>query len=154
MSNGVLLLRPHQVVDHGIATEIYDRISILSDEEISAVLLDLSQAQYACAALLRIFVYLANRPDPVPVAVIGASEQFRSLVRLCGADALVTDYFSVEEAQLALKTLSYAESDDPVELIAGREEDNDDDEDPDDRDPITSLMDDDEEDVRRGHPSD
>jgi anti-anti-sigma regulatory factor len=145
MSNGILLMRPHQGVDHGTAAEIYDRISILSDNEINALLLDLSQAQYACAALLRIFLYLANRPNPVPVAVVGASEQFRGLVRLCGADTLVQEYFSVEEAQSALKAMLYDESDEPIKFI---------DEDDEEENLGTSLMNEDEDDDRLAHRSD
>jgi len=142
ISNGILLMRPHQAVDHGTVTEIYDRISILSDNEINALLLDLSHVQYACAALLRILLYLANRPNPVPVAVVGASQQFRSLVRLCGADTLVQEYFSVEEAQSALKALMYAESDEPIEFI---------DEEDDEQNLGTPLMNEDEDDDRRAY---
>jgi anti-anti-sigma regulatory factor len=139
ISNGILLMRPHQAVDYGTVTEIYDRIIILSDNEINALLLDLSHVQYACAALLRILLYLANRPNPVPVAVVGASQQFRGLVRLCGADTLVQEYFSVEEAQSALKALMYAESYEPIEFI---------DEEDDEQNLGAPLMNEDEDDDR------
>jgi anti-anti-sigma regulatory factor len=111
ISNDVLLMRPHQAIDHASAIDIHERINILSDSKIDTLVLDLSQAGHACSSLLKVILELINRPAPIQVAVVGASQQFRSLMQLCGAYALVSEYPTVEDAQDALKRMRYSKSD-------------------------------------------
>jgi anti-anti-sigma regulatory factor len=111
ISNDVLLMRPHQAIDHAAAMDIHERINILSGTKIGALVLDLSQAGHACSSLLKVIVELANRPAPIHVVVVGASLQFQSLMQLCGVQALVSEYPTIEEAQDALKRIRYSESD-------------------------------------------
>lgn len=110
ISNDVLLMRPHQAIDHAAAIDIHERINILSDTRIDALLLDLSQAGHACASLLQVMLDLVNRPDPIQVVVVGASQQFQSLMHLCGAHTFISEYSSVEQAQQALKLARYSAS--------------------------------------------
>jgi anti-anti-sigma factor len=111
ISNDVLLLRPHQAIDHASAIDIHERITNLSETKIDALVLDLSQAEYACAGLLKVLLDLANQPAPIQVLVVGASQQFQSLMQLCGAHVLISAYPTVEEAQDALKSIRFSESD-------------------------------------------
>ena len=110
ISNNVLLMRPHQAIDHAAALDIHERINILSDTRIDALVLDLSEAGHACASLLKVILDLVTRPAPIPVMIVGASQQFQSLMQLCGANALVSDYPTVEEAREALKRTRYGKS--------------------------------------------
>ncbi|WP_194712720.1 STAS domain-containing protein [Noviherbaspirillum soli] len=116
ISNDVLLMRPHQAVDHAAALDIQERINILSDTRIDALVLDLSQAAHACSSLLEVILDLVNRPAPIQVMVIGASQQFQSLMQLCGVHALVSEYPTVEKAQDALKRSRYSESEQRLEF--------------------------------------
>lgn len=135
ISNGVLLMRPHQAIDHAAAIDINERINLLSDTRIDAFVLDLSQAGHVCSSLLKVIVDLANRPAPIQVMVVGASQQFQSLMHLCGAHALFSEYPTVENAQDALKRSRYSESgqrlesddDNTQEESASLPEDDDDD---------------------------
>lgn len=111
ISNDVLLMRPHQAIDHAAAIDIHERINILSDAKIGTFVLDLSQAGHACSSLLKVLVELVNRPAPIQVVVVGASLQFQSLMQLCGVQALVTEYPTIEEAQDALKRIRYSGAD-------------------------------------------
>jgi len=111
ISNGVLLMRPHQAIDHAAAIDINERINLLSDTRIAAFVLDLSQTGHVCSSLLKVIVDLANRPAPIQVMVVGASQQFHSLMQTCGAHGLVSEYRTVENAQDALKHTGYSESD-------------------------------------------
>ncbi|HEX8886554.1 MAG TPA: STAS domain-containing protein [Noviherbaspirillum sp.] len=115
ISNDILLMRPHQAIDHASAIDIHERINILSDNKIDALVLDLSQAGYACSSLLKVILDLTNRPAPIQVMVVGASQQFQSLMQLCGAHALISEYPTVEEAQDALRRPGYSESDQRLE---------------------------------------
>ena len=123
ISNDVLLMRPHQAIDHAAALDIHERINILSDTRIDALVLDLSQAGHACASLLKVILDLVNRPTPMQVMVVGASQQFQSLMQLCGAHALVSDYPTVEEAREALKRARYSESGQRLEFDDGHADD-------------------------------
>lgn len=111
ISNDVLLMRPHQAIDHASAVDIHERINMLSDTNINALVLDLSQARHACSSLLKVILDLVNRPAPIHVAVVGASQQFQSLIELCGARTLVSAYPTVEEAQGALRRMRHSEAD-------------------------------------------
>lgn len=116
ISNDVLLMRPHQAIDHAAALDIHERINILSDTRIDALIIDLSQAGHACSSLLKVILDLINRPAPIQVMVVGASQQFQSLMQLCGVHALVSDYPTVEEAREALKRAGESESDQGLEF--------------------------------------
>jgi anti-anti-sigma factor len=116
ISNGILLMRPHQAIDHTSATDIHERINILADTDIDALVLDLSQTEHACASLLKIILDLTNRPAPIQVAIVGASQQFQNLMKLCGVNELVSQYPSVEEALGAFKRMRYSEPDEPYEF--------------------------------------
>lgn len=109
ISNDVLLLRPQQAIDHTAAIDINERINITLDTKIEALVLDLSQSEYACSSLLKVIIDLATRPAPIQVVVVGASLQFQSLMQLCGAHALISAYPTIEEAQQALKRIRYSE---------------------------------------------
>lgn len=115
ISNDVLLMRPHQAIDHASAIDIHDRINILSDTKIDALVLDLSEAGHTCSSLLKVILELANRPTPIQIAIVGASKQFQSLMQLCGAHELVSEYPTVEEAQDALRRMRYSASDQRLE---------------------------------------
>jgi anti-anti-sigma factor len=115
ISDDVLLLRPHQAIDHASAIDINERINITLDTKIDALVLDLSQAEYACSSLLKVIIDLASRPAAIQVMIVGASLQFQSLMQLCGASALVSEYPTIEEAQEALKRIRYSESEQRLE---------------------------------------
>ncbi len=135
ISNGVLLIRPHQAIDHASATDIHERIKILSDTKINALVLDLSQTEHACSSSLEVILDLVTQPAPMHVAVAGASPQFQSLIRLCGANALINEYSTVEEAHDALTRMRHTDADEPFYLDDDGEQDastvlaNDDDDD-------------------------
>ena len=109
MSNGVLLLRPHQSVDHTFAEEISERLAIAINDGVRSVVMDLSEARYASGALLRTVLELVNAADGQArhIAIVAASRQFQMLIDACGADRFVKTYPSLEEAQNALAQLAY-----------------------------------------------
>ena len=123
VSNDVLLMRPHQAVDHATALDIHERINILSDTRIDALVLDMSQAGHACSSLLKVILDLVNRPAPIQVMVVGASQQFQSLMQLCGVHAFVSSYPTVEEAMEALKHATDNESEHGLEFDGEDDED-------------------------------
>lgn len=123
ISNDALLMRPHQAIDHAAALDIHERINLLSDARIDALVLDLSQAGHACSSLLKVILDLVNRPEPIQVMVVGASQQFQDLMQLCGVHALVSDYPTVEEAMEALKRARDNESEQGIEFDDEDDED-------------------------------
>lgn len=104
ISDRILLVRPHQAVDFATVEEMFERLTILSNTEIDALVLDLSEARHACAALLRFLLELSAGPDRINIALVNTGRQFHSLIELCGASALIQEYASVAEAQQALKS--------------------------------------------------
>lgn len=126
ISDGILLVRPHQAVDFATVEEMFERLTILSDTEIDALVLDLSEARHACAALLRFLLELSAGPDRMDIALVNTGRQFHSLIELCGASALIQEYASVAEAQHALKNGRFGDDAQPAGLHRNDLEESDD----------------------------
>lgn len=123
ISNGILLLRPSQAIDYTTAEGISEHITVAANEGIIALVLDLTEVDYACARVLRILLDFSNGPGEHcrHTAIVGASRQFHSLIKTCGADLFIMEYPSIEKARAALNDRIgnvFSSSTDPEEEIA------------------------------------
>lgn len=103
-SNGIVFIRPHQTVDHLLAQEILERLAVAVNEGATSLILDLGMAPYTSAAALKVLLVAAkqfsNRRGRI--AIVGASAQSQSLLKISGLLDLVSEFGTVDEAQAHL----------------------------------------------------
>jgi len=103
-SNGIVFIRPHQTVDHLLAQEILERLIVAANEGATSLILDLGMAPYTSAATLKVLLEAAKqfRNQPGRIAIVGASAQSQSLLKISGLLDLISEFSTVDEAQAYL----------------------------------------------------
>ena len=105
-SNGIVFIRPHQTVDYLLAQEILERLAVAVNDGATSLILDLGSAPFISATTLKVLLEVAKKfgNQRGHIAIVGASAQGQSLLKISGLQDLVSEFSTVSEAQTYLGT--------------------------------------------------
>lgn len=109
---GVTIVRGSEKLDAMTSPNFQDSINKVLEENVSRLIVDLSDVPFVSSAGLRVFVVMAKRlKGQGELAVTGLSENIKEVFQLAGFDRLMSLCPDIETAKQQLKATSEADQD-------------------------------------------